>query len=202
MFLMIDNYDSFTFNLVSYFREIGQEIFVKRNDCITTDDIQSIKKLEGIIISPGPGIPENGGVSLEILNKFSGEIPVLGVCLGHQIIAVNYGAKVIRGECPMHGKVTQIEHRICPLFDCIPEKILVTRYHSLVVSDEDFPDVLNIDARADDGAIMAVSHKEYPVFGVQYHLEAVMTKYGHEILRNFTNIATQWNKNHRGLLNA
>lgn len=194
MYLMIDNYDSFTFNLTSYFRENGQKILVIRNDCITTDKIRNIKNLEGIIISPGPGTPENGGASLDILKEFCKHLPILGVCLGHQIIGFNYNAKIIRGKRPMHGKVTTIEHEICSLFKDIPKRLSVTRYHSLIISDEDFPDELQIDARADDGAIMAISHKKYPVFGIQYHPEAILTQYGHEILKNFTDIATRWNK--------
>ena len=197
MYLMIDNYDSFTFNLASYFRENGHEIFVIRNDCITIDEIRKIDNLEGIVISPGPGTPEDGGVSLDILKEFGQQLPILGVCLGHQIIGFNFNAKIIRGKQPMHGKVTTIEHDVCPLFDGIPKRLSVTRYHSLIVSDEAFPKELKIDARADDGVIMAISHKKYPIFGIQYHPEAVLTQYGHEILSNFTLIATQWNKKHK-----
>ncbi|MBQ1687939.1 MAG: aminodeoxychorismate/anthranilate synthase component II [Lachnospiraceae bacterium] len=201
MFLMIDNYDSFTFNLVSYFQELGQVVKVVKNDAIQVEDLMQTKDLEGIVISPGPKTPQDAGNSLQVLEAFAGRLPILGVCLGHQIIAHYYKARVVRGKIPMHGKVTPIQHVGENLFTQLPSHIMVTRYHSLVVADADFPEALQVDARAEDGAIMAISHKRYPIYGLQYHPEAWMTQCGHEVLKNFVRLAKAWNRSH-GLPNA
>lgn len=189
---MIDNYDSFTYNLASYFREIGAEIKVVRNDKITVKQVEELENLEGIIISPGPKTPEDGGASLEILKAFEGRVPILGVCLGHQIIAWHYKASVHKGKMPMHGKVTDIRTARKGLFRNLPESYKVTRYHSLIVDAKTLPEELQVDALSDDGAIMAISHKTQPVYGIQFHPEAVLTEYGHEILANYMKICKEW----------
>lgn len=198
MYLMIDNYDSFTYNLASYFREIGAEIQVVRNDKITVEQVEAMENLEGIIISPGPKTPEDGGASLEILQAFEGRLPILGVCLGHQIIAWHYRANVHKGKMPMHGKVTDIRTHRRGLFKNLPEEYKVTRYHSLVVDEDTIPEQLQVDAQSDDGAIMAISHKTLPIYGIQFHPEAVLTEYGHEILKNFTDICDSWKMEREG----
>ena len=192
MFLMIDNYDSFVYNLAAYFRELGQEIQVIRNDCLTLEILEQCAGLEGILISPGPGRPEDGGVSLEVVRQFSGKVPILGVCLGHQVIGHAFGAKVCRGERPMHGKVTRIQNQGQGLFQGLPSSYAVTRYHSLAVAPESVPEALRIDAWSDDGAVMALTHREVPVYGIQFHPEAVLTEYGHEILKQFITICREW----------
>lgn len=197
MYLMIDNYDSFVHNLVCYFREYGENIYLVRNDKITIEEINYFLKqgiLEGIIISPGPKSPEDCGICKEIILNMAGKIPILGVCLGHQIIGHVFRAKVKKGPKPMHGKVTKIYHHQKALFDRLPESYTVTRYHSLIVSDENFPDILEIDARSEDGIIMGIHHKTYHIYGVQFHPEAVLTEYGHELLGNFMKICEEWKK--------
>lgn len=194
MFVMIDNYDSFVYNLAAYFQELGQEIRVVRNDRVSVEDLAEMKKLEGLVISPGPGRPEDGGVSQEAVRHFTGRIPILGVCLGHQIIGHAFGAGVVRGSRPMHGKVTRICHRGEGLFKGLPESYPVTRYHSLIVERSTVPGQLRVDALSEDGAVMALSHREYPLYGIQFHPEAVLTEYGHELLENFIRICREWRK--------
>ena len=194
MYLMIDNYDSFVYNLAAYFQELGQEIRVVRNDRVSVEDLAEMKKLEGLVISPGPGRPEDGGVSQEAVRHFTGRIPILGVCLGHQIIGHAFGAGVVRGSRPMHGKVTRICHRGEGLFKGLPESYPVTRYHSLIVERSTVPGQLRVDALSEDGAVMALSHREYPLYGIQFHPEAVLTEYGHELLENFIRICREWRK--------
>lgn len=194
MFVMIDNYDSFVYNLAAYFQELGQEIRVVRNDRVSVEDLAEMKKLEGLVISPGPGRPEDGGVSQEAVRYFTGRIPILGVCLGHQIIGHAFGAGVVRGSRPMHGKVTRICHRGEGLFKGLPESYPVTRYHSLIVERSTVPGQLRVDALSEDGAVMALSHREYPLYGIQFHPEAVLTEYGHELLENFIRICREWRK--------
>ena len=194
MYLMIDNYDSFVYNLAAYFQELGQEIRVVRNDRVSVEDLAEMKKLEGLVISPGPGRPEDGGVSQEAVRHFTGRIPILGVCLGHQIIGHAFGAGVVRGSRPMHGKVTRICHRGEGLFKGLPESYPVTRYHSLIVERITVPGQLRVDALSEDGAVMALSHREYPLYGIQFHPEAVLTEYGHELLENFIRICREWRK--------
>ena len=188
MYLMIDNYDSFVYNLKAYIQELGREITVKRCDEITLEDIRQMHP-EGIILSPGPKRPWDATLCMEVTGEFQGKIPILGVCLGHQVLGHCSGATVRKGEWPMHGKVTEIHHNGTGLFTGLPEKMNVTRYHSLVVEELTIPDTYQVDAKAKDGAVMAISHKRWPVFGVQFHPEAVLTEYGHELLENFCRIA-------------
>lgn len=195
MFLMIDNYDSFVYNLVSYFEQLKQKVLTIRNDRTDIHNIEQLYKagLKGIIISPGPKKPQDGGISVDVIRKFSGKAPILGVCLGHQMIAHHFGAVITRGTKPMHGKITPVKHVDNRLFKSIPETFNVTRYHSLVVKNGSVPDTLNVDAVAEDGAIMAISHKDLPVYGIQFHPEAVMTEYGLTLVRNFVDICVERN---------
>lgn len=191
MYLMIDNYDSFVYNLACYFEELGQEVKLVRNDKITVQQIKATEKsgeLEGIIISPGPKSPKDCGVCREIVTEFSRRVPILGVCLGHQIIGHVFGAVVEKGERPMHGKVTKISTNGKGLFQNLPLSYDVTRYHSLVVCRENLPACIEVDAWSEDGVIMGMHHKKLPVYGVQFHPEAVLTQYGHELLNNFIKI--------------
>lgn len=191
MYLMIDNYDSFVYNLISYVKELGRTITVIRNDNIDFKQISKMindGRLEGIIISPGPKNPKDCGKSGKIIKEFQNKIPILGVCLGHQIIAHEYGGNIKKGTCPMHGKITNIRHNNMGLFKGLPSIYPVTRYHSLVVEPETLPEYLKIDAVSEDGIIMGISHKYYPVFGVQFHPEAVLTQNGHSLIKNFLNI--------------
>ncbi|MGN0399305.1 MAG: anthranilate synthase component II [Blautia sp.] len=195
MYLMIDNYDSFVYNLARYLEELGEKVELVRNDRITAENIESMLQggnLEGIILSPGPKSPADCGNCKEILKRMAGRVPILGVCLGHQIIGHVFGASVKKGKRPMHGKVTTITTDRTGLFRNLPGTYHVTRYHSLVVSDEKFPEELQINARSEDGVIMGVSHKKMPIFGVQFHPEAVLTEYGHELLENYTKICKEW----------
>lgn len=195
MYLMIDNYDSFVYNLERYLEELGEKVKLVRNDQITMEQINTLLtsgRLSGIILSPGPKSPADCGRCKEILAETAGKVPVLGVCLGHQIIGHVFGAKVKKGIRPMHGKVTSVSTDGTGLFQNLPQTYHVTRYHSLVVSDENFPRQLQINARAEDGAIMAISHRDMPIYGVQFHPEAVLTEYGHELLKNFTKICNEW----------
>ena len=195
MYLMIDNYDSFVYNLARYLEELGEKVKLVRNDRIVPEQVETMKKsgiLEGIIISPGPKSPEDCGNCREIVKRMAGSVPILGVCLGHQIIGHVFGAHVHKGKRPMHGKVTEIRTNGEGLFRNLPQKYKVTRYHSLVVGEENFPAQLRVDARSADGVIMAVSHRKLPVYGVQFHPEAVLTEYGHELLGNFTEICRKW----------
>ena len=196
MYLMIDNYDSFVYNLKAYIDELNEEVMVIRNDKLTIKEIAKMKNLRGIIISTGPKSPKDCGICTEVVRKFSGKIPILGVCLGHQIIGYEFGATVEKGEKPMHGKVSKIFHNKSNLFKNLESPYVVTRYHSLVIKEETIPEGLTVDARSEDDAVMAISHKEYPVYGVQFHPEAVLTQYGHEILKNFIDLSEEWWNNH------
>lgn len=195
MYLMIDNYDSFVYNLARYLQELGEQVELVRNDRITAEEIERQMqdgRLEGLILSPGPKSPADCGNCREIVRKLAGRIPILGVCLGHQIIGHVFGAKIRKGVRPMHGKVTAITTEGTGLFAGLPRIYQVTRYHSLVVSEEDFPSRLQIDAMAEDGAVMAIRHRELPVYGIQFHPEAVLTEYGHALLENYTKICREW----------
>lgn len=195
MYVMIDNYDSFVYNLAIYFEEIGRKIEVIRNDVIQPAYLEQLLekgKLDGIIISPGPKGPWDCGNSAEIVEKFAGRVPILGVCLGHQIIGYVFGSDVQKGYRPMHGKVSAVTNSQTNLFRNLPKRFHVTRYHSLVVKNEIISDQLQVDAVTDDGVIMAISHKTMPVYGVQFHPEAVLTEYGHEILENFCRICESY----------
>ena len=196
MYLMIDNYDSFVYNLKAYLDDLNEDVKVVRNDKITIEEITEMKDLKGIIISPGPKSPKDSGICTSVVRKFAGKIPILGVCLGHQIIGYEFGAVVEKGERPMHGKVTKIFHNNDNLFRNIESPYNVTRYHSLVINEESMPKELKVDARSEDGAVMAVSHVKYPVYGVQFHPEAVLTQYGHELLRNFIILSKEWWNEH------
>lgn len=187
MILLIDNYDSFVYNLARYVSELGYEPRVIRNDAITLQEIGSLQPSH-IIISPGPCDPGQAGISLAVIEHFGPTIPILGVCLGHQAIGQAYGGKITQAKKPVHGKATLIEHDTRGLFQNLPNPLTATRYHSLIVSEDDFPAELIICARSVDNEIMSVRHCKYPVYGVQFHPESVLTDYGHELLRNFLHI--------------
>ncbi len=184
MLLIIDNYDSFTYNLVQYFGELGIDLDVKRNDEITVSDILGLAPKK-IVISPGPGRPESAGISVDVIREFAGRIPILGVCLGHQCIGYAYGAKIVRAKKIMHGKTSIIKHNNKEIFYKIENPFEATRYHSLVIDNDTLPDCFDITAYSEDGEIMGVRHKQYPLWGVQFHPESILTKVGMDILRNF-----------------
>lgn len=184
MFLMIDNYDSFVYNLVRYFEELGQKVIVARNDKITIDEIRSMD-IKGIIISPGPKNPKEAGLSIDIIKYFKGKLPILGICLGHQTIAYCFGGEVVEGEEPIHGKVSEVFHNNTGVFKGLKNPIKVTRYHSLVVKDTSLPKCLEITCKDKNGVIMGIRHKEFDIEGVQFHPEAELTQYGHDMLKNF-----------------
>jgi para-aminobenzoate synthetase component 2 len=183
---MIDNYDSFVYNLVRYFEELGEKIVVYRNDKVTFEDIEKINP-EAIIISPGPKSPECAGNCMEIVEKFKGCIPILGICLGHQIIGKVFGGKIIPGREPVHGKVFEVSHIGKYMFNNIVSPMKVTRYHSLIIERESLPDILEITSETEDKVIMGIRHKVFFIEGVQFHPEAELTQYGHELLKNFIN---------------
>lgn len=191
MFYMVDNYDSFVYNLAAYLREAGQEVLVRRADEMSLNEIYDLQP-EGIILSPGPKRPCDAVESQRILAEFQNKIPVLGVCLGHQVIGEFYGSTVCRGKRPMHGKITCIHHDGTGLFSKLPATFRVTRYHSLVVSERTLSPTLRVTARSEDGVIMGLEHRTMPVYGVQFHPEAVLTEYGHELLKNFQQICERW----------
>ncbi len=184
MILMIDNYDSFTYNLVQYFGEFGHELVVKRNDTLTVKDIEQLAP-DMIVISPGPCSPNEAGESLNIINYFAGNIPILGVCLGHQAIAQVFGGNVIRAERLMHGKTSPVLHADIGLHKGMPNPFHATRYHSLIVEKETLPECFEVTAWTDEGEIMGIRHKDYPIEGVQYHPESIMTEQGKKLLRQF-----------------
>ncbi|CAI6084612.1 aminodeoxychorismate/anthranilate synthase component II [Cohnella sp. JJ-181] len=185
MILVIDNYDSFTYNLVQYLGELGQDIVVKRNDEIDLDGIAALKP-DHILISPGPCTPNEAGVSLALIDRFKGEIPIFGVCLGHQSIGQAFGGDVVRAPQLMHGKTSEMAHDGRTIFEGVPSPFTATRYHSLIVKRDTLPDCLEISAET-DGEIMALRHKEYVVEGVQFHPESIMTDHGRTLLQNFLN---------------
>jgi len=187
MILVIDNYDSFTYNLVQELGEMGAELHVARNDQITLTEIHAMQPSH-IVISPGPGNPDDGGVSLEVIRELGATTPILGVCLGHQCIGQVYGGVVKRAPRLMHGKTSMIYHESDPLFEGVPSPFEATRYHSLIVEAETLPEVLRVTAYTDEGEIMALRHQAYPVVGVQFHPESILTKDGPRILRNFLEI--------------
>ena len=184
MMLLIDNYDSFTYNLLHYFQELGEDVKVVRNDAVTVDDVLAMD-ISGIILSPGPCDPDQAGICLPLVQKISGKIPLLGVCLGHQTIGQAFGGKIIRAPSPMHGKVSEIFHHKSGLFEGIPSPFKATRYHSLIIQRSTLPACLEITAETEDGIIMAVRHKDYPIHGVQFHPESIASEYGHKLLGNF-----------------
>ncbi|EKQ55209.1 MULTISPECIES: aminodeoxychorismate/anthranilate synthase component II [unclassified Clostridium] len=184
MILMIDNYDSFVYNLVRYFEEIGEEVEVVRNDKIDMKNLD-ISKYLGIVISPGPKNPKEAGLCLNILDKFKGDVPILGICLGHQCIGHYFGSEIVKGEKPMHGKISEVEHNNKGIFYGVKNPLKVTRYHSLVIDKEKFPEELEITAETSDEVIMGIRHSKLPIYGVQFHPEAELTEEGHKILENF-----------------
>jgi anthranilate synthase component 2 len=184
MLLMIDNYDSFTYNLVQYFGELGEEVLTVRNDEITLEEIATLKP-ERICISPGPCTPHEAGVSIPVLQQFAGKLPILGVCLGHQAIGAAFGGKVIRAQQVMHGKTSAIEHTGVGVFKDLPSPYTITRYHSLAIERASLPDCLEVTAWTEDGEIMGVRHKDFDIQGVQFHPESILSEHGHALLKNF-----------------
>ncbi|MDP3804607.1 MAG: aminodeoxychorismate/anthranilate synthase component II [Candidatus Omnitrophota bacterium] len=187
MILIIDNYDSFTYNLVQYLGELGADLEVYRNDKITIDEINK-KKPGKIVISPGPGEPKNAGISENVIRNFGTRIPILGVCLGHQAIGEAFGGKIVGAKSLMHGKTSKIYHDGKGIFKGVISPFEATRYHSLVVERKSFPKVLKITARTEDEEIMGLQHEKYPVYGVQFHPESILTVEGKKILKNFLNL--------------
>jgi len=188
MILMIDNYDSFTYNLVQYLGELGQKLVIKRNDKVTITQIKKLKPKK-IVISPGPGRPSDAGISNDVIREFAGKIPILGVCLGNQCIGEVFGGDVVQARRLMHGKTSMIYHNKKEIFKNIPNPFEATRYHSLIVKKETLPKSLKIIAWTKDGEIMGLRHVKYPVWGVQFHPESILTLYGKDILRNFLEIS-------------
>jgi anthranilate synthase component II len=184
MLLMIDNYDSFTYNIVQYFGELGEEVVVHRNDKITLDEIEALAPAR-IVVSPGPCSPEEAGISVTAIRHFAGKVPLLGVCLGHQAIGTAFGGRVVRSASLMHGKTSPIHHEGKGLFTGLPNPFEATRYHSLVVERSSLPACLEVTAWVADGEIMGLAHRELPVWGVQFHPESILTVGGMDILRNF-----------------
>ena len=185
--LVIDNYDSFTYNLVQLFGEMDVDLTVKRNDEISIDEIKKLKP-DRICISPGPGRPEDAGISSDLIRELGPRVPILGVCLGHQCIAQAFGGEVVRAERLMHGKTSQIHHQLRGVFKDLPEPLEATRYHSLIVRRESLPDSLVITAETDDGEIMGLQHRQFPIHGVQFHPESILTIEGRKLLANFLRV--------------
>ena len=188
MLLLIDNYDSFTYNLFHYLGQLGAEVVVKRNDGISAAEALAMKP-EAIVLSPGPCTPNEAGICLELIEKANGSVPILGVCLGHQAIGQVYGGKVVRAPVPMHGKLSRIHHTGKSVFRGLNNDFVATRYHSLTIAPESMPAVLEVTATADDGVIMGVMHKTHPVHGVQFHPESIASENGHALLQNFLRLA-------------
>ncbi|EDP74781.1 aminodeoxychorismate/anthranilate synthase component II [Hydrogenivirga sp. 128-5-R1-1] len=187
--LVVDNYDSFTYNLVQYLGSLGAELTVKRNDKVSIKEVEEMNP-DGILISPGPCTPAEAGVSVEIVKNFYKRTPILGVCLGHQSIGVAFGGKIVRAKRLMHGKVSQIYHTGEGVFKDIPSPFTAVRYHSLVIERESLPEVLKLTAWSEDEEIMGVQHRDYPVYGVQFHPESVLSEHGMDILRNFLELCS------------
>ena len=188
MLLVIDNYDSFTYNLVQYFGEMNVEMRVLMNDEVSVDEIEKDIRPERILISPGPGTPDTAGITLETIGRFAQKLPILGVCLGHQAIGQYFGGKVVRAPVPVHGKPVEIMHDGRTIFDNIPNEFEAGRYHSLIVERETLPECLEISAESADGLIMGVRHRALPIEGVQFHPESILTEHGKKLLRNFLNL--------------
>ena len=184
MLLLIDNYDSFTYNLVQYFGELGADVHVHRNDAITLEQVAAWEP-EAIVISPGPCTPTEAGISVPLIQRFAGHVPILGVCLGHQAIGQAFGGRIVRAQRVMHGKISPITHDARGVFEGLPSPLHVTRYHSLAIERATLPRELVVTATADDAEIMGVRHRQFAVEGVQFHPEAILTEYGHALLANF-----------------
>ncbi len=184
MLLMIDNYDSFTYNLVQYFGELGEEVKVFRNDAISLEEIAALRPAR-IVISPGPCTPSEAGISVALIQRFAGQVPILGVCLGHQSIGHAFGGRIVRAQRVMHGKLSEVTHDGRGVFSRLPSPFTVTRYHSLAIERASLPECLEVSAQSEDGEIMGVRHKTFAIEGVQFHPEAVLTEHGHALLKNF-----------------
>jgi anthranilate synthase/aminodeoxychorismate synthase-like glutamine amidotransferase len=184
MIVMLDNYDSFTYNLVQYLGELGAEVRVFRNDEVLVQEIESLSPSH-IVISPGPGTPGEAGITLELIGRMAGRVPILGVCLGHQAIGQAFGGKVVRAKQVMHGKVSHIRHDGNGVYSQVPNEFIATRYHSLAVERQSLPGCLTVSAESEDGEIMGLRHRDLPVEGVQFHPEALLTEHGHSMLQNF-----------------
>lgn len=184
MLLFIDNYDSFTYNIVQYFTELGQEVAVLRNDDITLEEIEALNP-QYLVIGPGPCSPKEAGISVAAMRHFAGRLPIMGVCLGHQTIGEAFGGRIVRAKTLMHGKVSPVSHSGKGMFKGLPNPVTCTRYHSLVIDRNTMPECLEVTAWTEDGEIMGVRHKEYAVEGVQFHPEALLTEHGHDMLNNF-----------------
>lgn len=182
--LFIDNYDSFTYNIVQYFAELGQEVLVRRNDDISLSEIEALHP-RYLVIGPGPCSPKEAGISVAAMQHFAGKLPIMGVCLGHQTIGEAFGGQIVRAKTLMHGKVSPVHHHGSGMFAGLPNPVICTRYHSLVIDRASLPECLEITAWTDDGEIMGVRHKQFPIEGVQFHPEALLTEHGHDMLRNF-----------------
>lgn len=193
MILLIDNYDSFTFNLVHYLGELGERCDVRRNDSLTVEDAMALKP-EAIVLSPGPCSPNEAGICCDLIAATAGNIPVFGVCLGHQAIGQVFGAQVVRAPTPMHGKISPVFHDGKDVFAGLPNPFNATRYHSLTLEPSSIPDSLDVTAWTEDGIIMGVCHKQHPISGVQFHPESIASEYGHDLLRNFLQEARAWNE--------
>jgi anthranilate synthase component 2 len=193
MFLLIDNYDSFTYNLYHYLGELGAQLVVKRNDALTAAEAVAMSP-QGIILSPGPCTPNEAGICLKLIEAVAGKVPLLGVCLGHQALGQAFGGKVVRAPAPLHGKLSQVSHRGIGVFQDIPTPFTGTRYHSLIVDRATLPDCLEITAETSDGLIMGMQHRQYPLHGVQFHPESIASEHGHLMLKNFLDIAASWNE--------
>ena len=192
--LMIDNYDSFTYNIVQYLYELGADVEVVRNDKITIDEIKSKENIDAIVISPGPCSPNEAGISVDVIKEFKGVYPILGVCLGHQSIGAAFGAKIIKAKCLMHGKTSMIYHNKKGLFKGIPSPFEAVRYHSLVIDRNSLPDDIEVTAwTKEDYEIMGIQHKKYPIWGIQFHPESILTSYGKDILNNFLKLSQEFN---------
>jgi len=187
MIVLIDNYDSFTYNLWHYLGELDARAVVHRNDRITVDEIRALNP-EAIVISPGPCDPDRAGICLELIEKLGGDLPIFGVCLGHQAIGQVFGGRIERAPVPMHGKVSEIQHDGRGVFKGLPSPLRATRYHSLTIAPDSMPDCLDVTAWTDDGVIMGIRHKEFPLHGVQFHPESIESEHGHEILKNFLDL--------------
>ena len=190
MYLLIDNYDSFTYNLLHFMGEMGAEMTVRRNDAVTIDEALALGD-QGIVISPGPCDPDRAGLCLDLVRAAAGKRPMLGVCLGHQSIGQAFGGRIQRAPLPMHGKISAIGHDGSGVFDGLPTPFDATRYHSLIVARDSLPDCLAVTAETEDGLIMGLAHKEFPIFGIQFHPESIASQHGHALLKNFITIAAR-----------
>jgi len=192
MFVLIDNYDSFTYNLFHFMGDVGAEVVVHRNDAISVDEVLA-QAPEGIVISPGPCDPDRAGICLDLVTAAAGKLPILGVCLGHQCIGQAFGGRVVRAPKPMHGKMSDISHKKSALFQGVPSPFQATRYHSLTIDPASMPDCLDVTAESDDGVIQGIAHKTLPLHGVQFHPESIASEHGHTLLKNFIDLSQRRN---------